>query len=80
MLSLVAAAAWAADPLLGPGKVGEKDAKGHVKGADSGAGPHKHFNQQIERRADRSDEAVDKERKDKGQDARRQDKDAKKDR
>src|SRR5215213_9766602 len=38
--SLLAAAAWAADPLVGPGKVGEKDAKGHVKGADTGAGPH----------------------------------------
>ena len=46
-------AAWAADPLVGPGKVGEKDEKGHVKGVDSGAGPHKHFNQQqFERRTD----------------------------
>ena len=53
ILSLVAAAAWAADPLVGPGKVGEKDAKGHVKGADTGAGPHKHFKQQFERRGDK---------------------------
>jgi hypothetical protein len=35
--------AWAADPLVGPGKVGEKDEKGHVRGADSGAGPHRSF-------------------------------------
>ena len=65
ILSLVAAAAWAADPLVGPGKVGEKDAKGHVKGADTGAGPHKHFKQQFERRADRPEEAVEKDKKEK---------------
>src|SRR3954464_4526748 len=75
MLSLVAAAAWAADPLLGPGNVGEKDAKGHVKGAEGGK-TNRTFKPQLERRADRPAEAVDKERRDKGQDARRQDKDA----
>ena len=55
--------AWAVDPLVGPGKVGEKDEKGHVKGADTGAGPHRHFNQQFERRVDRPEEAIAKEKK-----------------
>jgi hypothetical protein len=70
--SLLAAAAWAADPLVGPGKVGEKDAKGHVKGADTGAGPHKHFNQQLERRADRPEEAVEKDKKEKEEKAKKE--------
>ena len=75
ILSLVAAAAWAADPLVGPGKVGEKDAKGHVKGADTGAGPHKHFKQQFERRADRPEEAVEKDKKEKEEKAKKEQQD-----
>ena len=76
ILSLcVLGTAWAASPgpLLGPGNVGEKDEKGHVKGADTGAGPHKRFNQmQLERRVDRTDEAVEKDNKEKGVNARSQ--------
>jgi hypothetical protein len=65
-------AAWAADPLVGPGKVGEKDEKGHVKGVDAGAGPHLHFNQQFERRVDQPEEAIRKEQKEKEEKARRE--------
>ena len=65
-------AAWAADPLVGPGKVGEKDEKGHVKGVDAGAGPHRHFNQQFERRVDRPEEAIEKEKKEKAEKARKE--------
>jgi len=66
--------AWAAGPgpLLGPGNVGEKDEKGGVKGADAGAGPHRHFNMQLERRADRPEEAFAKEKKAKEEKARRE--------
>jgi hypothetical protein len=49
---LALGAAWAADPLVGPGKIGEKDDKGHVKGVDTGAGPHRKFNMQLERQVD----------------------------
>jgi len=68
-------AAWAADqgPLVGPGVVGEKDEKGHVKGADTGAGPHRNFNQmQLERRVDRPEQAIAKEKKEKEEKARRE--------
>ena len=68
-------AAWAADqgPLVGPGVVGEKDEKGHVKGADTGAGPHLRFNQmQLERRTDRPEEAMAREKKQKEEKARRE--------
>ena len=67
-------AAWAADqgPLVGPGVVGEKDEKGGVKGADAGAGPHKRFNMQLERRADRPEEAIEKEKKEKEAKAKRE--------
>ena len=68
-------AVWAADqgPLLGPGNVGEKDEKGGVKGADAGAGPHRNFNQmQLERRVDRPEEAIAKEKKQKEEKARRE--------
>ena len=67
--------AWAAGqgPLVGPGVVGEKDEKGHVRGADTGAGPHLRFNQmQLERRVDRPEEAVEKENREKGVNARSQ--------
>jgi hypothetical protein len=67
-------AAWAASqgPLVGPGVVGEKDEKGHVKGADTGAGPHRSFNQmQLERRVDRPEEAIAREKKEKEEKARR---------
>jgi len=67
-------AAWAAGqgPLVGPGVVGEKDEKGHVKGADTGAGPHLRFNQmQLERRVDRpaQENKEDKETKEKAEKA-----------
>ena len=65
-------AAWAADPLVGPGKVGEKDEKGHVKGVDSGAGTHRHFNQQFERRADTPEQAIEKEKKENAEKARQE--------
>jgi hypothetical protein len=71
--------AWAAShgPLLGPGNVGEKDEKGGVKGADAGAGPHLRFNQmQLERRADRPEEALEKENREKGVKARSQGREA----
>ena len=58
ILALACTAAWAADPLVGPGKVGEKDEQGHVKGADAGAGPHEHFQQQLERRVDPPQEQI----------------------
>jgi hypothetical protein len=68
--------AWAADqqgPLVGPGVVGEKDEKGGVKGADAGAGPHLRYNHmQLERRVDRPEEAVEKENREKGVNARSQ--------
>jgi hypothetical protein len=65
--------AWAIDPLVGPGKVAaEKDEKGHVKGADAGEGPHRHFNMQLERRVDRPEEAIAKEQKEKAEKARRE--------
>ena len=74
---LACGAAWAADPLVGPGKVGEKDEKGHVKGADTGAGPHKHFNQQqFERRVDRPEEAIEKEKKEKEAKAKKEEKES----
>jgi hypothetical protein len=69
---LILGAAWAADPLVGPGKVGEKDEKGHVKGVDSGAGPHRHSTQQFERRADRPEEAIEKDKKEKEAKARKE--------
>ena len=72
-------AAWAAGqgPLVGPGVVGEKDEKGGVKGADAGAGPHLRFNQmQLERRVDRPEEAVEKENREKGVNARSQGREA----
>jgi hypothetical protein len=71
-LCLVAVTAWAADPLVGPGKVGEKDAKGHVKGANAGAGPHKHFKQQFERRVDTPEEAAEQEKKEKDEKAKKE--------
>jgi len=64
--------AWAVDPLVGPGKVGEKDEKGRVKGVDTGAGQHRHFNQQFERRVDRPEEAIEKEKKEKEAKAKRE--------
>jgi hypothetical protein len=75
ILMLSAGAAWAAGqgPLVGPGVVGEKDEKGGVKGADAGAGPHLKFNQmQLERRVDRPEEAIAKEKKEKEEKARRE--------
>ena len=64
--------AFAVDPLVGPGKVGEKDEKGHVRGADTGAGPHLHFRQQPAPRADSPDEALAKEQKEKDEKARQE--------
>jgi hypothetical protein len=58
-----ASAAWAADPLVGPGKVGEKDDQGQVKGANAGAGPHEHFQPQLERRVDPPQEQIAAEKK-----------------
>jgi hypothetical protein len=73
IISLLAlGTAWAADPLVGPGKVGEKDEKGHVKGVDTGAGPHRHSTQQLERRVDSPDEAIRKEQKEKAEKARKE--------
>jgi Mg-chelatase subunit ChlI len=72
LFSVGASTAWAADPLVGPGKVGEKDAKGHVKGVDAGAGPHRHFNQQFERRVDTPEEAAEKEKKEKEEKAKKE--------
>jgi hypothetical protein len=68
--------AWAVDPLVGPGKVGEKDEKGGVKGATAGAGPHLHFKneQQLQRRVDRPEEAIEKEQKEKAAKARQEEK------
>ena len=63
VLALALGSAWAVDPLVGPGKVGEKDEKGHVKGANAGAGPHRSFNEQYEGRVDRPEETVAKEKK-----------------
>src|SRR5215210_5355633 len=62
--SMLAAAAWGADPLLGPGNVGEKDAKGHVKGAEGGK-TNRTFKPQLERRVDTPEEAVEKAKKEK---------------
>jgi hypothetical protein len=70
---LFCTSAWAVDPLVGPGKVAaEKDEKGQVKGANAGAGPHRSFHMQLERRADRPEEAIEKQRKEKAEKARRE--------
>jgi hypothetical protein len=64
---LVLGVAWAAhDPLVGPGVVGEKDEKGHVRGADTGAGPHRSFNL---RPAPRVDPAAGKKKKPQAEEA-----------
>jgi hypothetical protein len=61
-----AAIAWGADPLVGPGKAGvEKDAKGGVKGADTGAGRHLSFPANYERRGDSRAESIEKAREEK---------------
>ena len=64
--------AFAVDPLVGPGKVGEKDDKGHVRGADTGAGPHLHFRQQPAPRVDTPEEAIAKEQQEKEAKARQE--------
>ena len=74
LLALCVGSAWAIDPLVGPGKAGaEKDEKGGIKGADAGEGPHLHWNsQQSERRVDRPEEAIEKEKKENEEKARRE--------
>jgi|KBSMisStaDraftv2_1062788.scaffolds.fasta_scaffold17832_4 hypothetical protein len=78
LLALALGSAWAIDPLVGPGKVGEKDPKGGVKGADAGAGPHLGFTEQYERRVDRPEQAVEKEQKEKAGKAKKDEKTASK--
>ena len=72
LLALAVASAWAVDPLVGPGKVGEKDEKGHVKGANAGAGPHRSFNEQYQGRVDRPEEAAAKDQKEKSEKAKKE--------
>jgi len=76
---VLGSAAWAVnqgmagDPIVGPGKAGaEKDEKGRIKGAGAGAGPHREFHQQFERRVDRPEEAIEKDRKAKEEKAKRE--------
>lgn len=75
---LACGTAWAVDPLVGPGKVGEKDQKGHVKGANAGAGPHRSFTEQYERRGGSPEEEVAKDKKQKREKAQKEAKDASK--
>ena len=71
LLALAVGSAWAIDPLVGPGKVGEKD-------PDAGAGPHLGFTEQYERRVDRPEQAVEKEQKEKAGKAKKDEKTASK--
>jgi hypothetical protein len=75
---VLGSAAWAVnqgmagDPVVGPGKAGaEKDEKGRIKGAGTG-GPNREFHQQFERRVDRPEEAIEKDRKAKEEKAKRE--------
>jgi hypothetical protein len=65
LLALVCGGAWAVNPaigqwpLVGPGSINQID----VRAADAGAGPHEHFQEQLERRTDPPQEQVAAEKK-----------------
>ena len=65
LLALVCGGAWAVNPaisqwpLVGPGSMGRID----LQAADAGAGPHEHFQQQLERRVDPPQEQAAQEKK-----------------
>ena len=71
VLAAACGSAWAVNPgisqwpLVGPGTLGEIN----VRAANAGAGPHEHFQQQLERRVDPPQEQVAEEKKKQAQKA-----------